>query len=346
MRLLNLNEKINLDEKLFLNEEISQENYHDLFINYPKVYKAMLNSDWDEALSYAKENTHDYQMVDVQNDYKFDSEERKIIEDLADDLGLDVRFWEDGDSFSVTADGNEAVNEIPNFINYLDGRDYTSGRVKIVDPILGENRKVTYNNDNGTDVSEMVIDAFTKEEKIGMRKDHTISDICDGGAIDIFKSWANQLGLNTYDNPFISFLGKFDKDNSIVFTKDQLGAINNLYSDNTISNKDLNSSEKDFSIIDNVGIYLNNKKGNDIVNLVKAFNSENSESRKNLYYNEDGLIRNWNDIKKDLGENIQQSSYGRSNKLELDKDAGVEEIQKFFNQLSPSQKLTLRSLVR
>ena len=348
MGLLTLFEKLELPEKIELCEDVISldggrlvNSLQYLEENYPAIFKLIDNNEWDEAFELARNNSVENQTVNINNKVNLTSEQKDLINDLAEENGLSVNFDRDNKSFTLIAEDPDSVNNISDVINYLDGKDYFSGKMKKVEPTLDSNRDVEYNDDTGVDLGNVVLDAFIFSCPLGVNMDHTVADTTTDSGQEVFKSLALQLGLNDFDNPFLSFIGATPKD-QIKYTADHLGALNNLYSDNTIDKRDLSDPEVE-SIVQNVGLYRNNNRANDIVELVKSYVGERDQERRDEYFDEDRLVKNWKEIKNDL---IVDYSDNSDRTYRLPRDADSEELRRFYDRLTPQQKNDLKDIVK
>ena len=345
MGLLTLFEKIELPEPL--NEDVISLDGNDLVnslsylqTNYPAIFNLIDKNEWDDAFELARNNTSNVQTVNIDNKVNLTSEQKDLINDLAEENGLQVNFNRDNKSLTLIADNKDAVNSISDVINYLDGKDYFSGKMKRVEPTLSDNRSVEYNDDTGVDLGNVVLDAYIYSKPLGLNMDHTVADTLTESGIDVFKSLALQLGLNEYDNPFLGFIAATPKD-QVKYSAEHLGALNNLYSENIIDNRDLEDPEYE-SIVQNVGLYNNNNNARDIVELVKNYLQEKDQDRRDKYFDEDRLVKNWKEIKNDLEVNYSGSS---DKTFRLSRDAGSDELRSFYNRLSPQQKDELKNII-
>ena len=333
-----LEEKLTLDEKLTLEEKISLSEAVEDFSSakYPIIFKYMDDGKWEEAFEEAKKNSVEKQNVLIDNKKKLSSNQKSKIKEIAEEEGFVVYFSSDDTTITLVAENADTVDNISDLLNYFDGKDYRSGKLKKVEPLIDKNSTIEYNDDSGVDVAESVIDEYINR--------NNITSLDDSGK-EIFKQICMQLGLSTYDNPFLEFISS---SKGILYNQNHLSALNNLFSDYTIVDDDLLGDTPLSGLLSNHGLYKNNNNAKDIVELVKTFKSESEDNQKKFFDERTEEVKNWTDIKRELGSKSKSVSANERNNnvYTLPKNFNMEDVLKFLEKMTPQEKNTFKAAYR
>lgn len=317
--------KLTLDEKITLNELpklVLEEDYESAvktLVHYPEINNLINNEEWGDAFEAAERNGHEQQRVLVDNGKPLDQQQKSLITRIASDNGLEAKFANDS-MFYMDAKDSSSVQNIPYVMNYLHGLDYSNGKRKKVTPILDNDSLDEYGNDDPVTLKNSIVDMFL--EKTGSNKALT-----DSGE-EIFKTICNNGGMQRNENPFLDFLESVSTRDRFrkKLTGEHMAALNNLYVNGIISYDDIAYRDKG-NILNHPSLYENNPRANDLIELVTNYNKSTDEKKQDYFDN--GRVRPWNEIKK----NIKVVNQRKNDILRLNKNSSQEDTDDFVRRV-------------